>query len=265
MKLRIIVITSILFLSFLLIHSLSVINQKVFADFEGLYQEYLKIQQKYQSAYSRYISTKNQYFTYGTLSAKNEAIKALQEFLVARSDVLLAYIELLRERNSEETYHKLLNDEEQFINSHIDKARVIGSLEDGVRESKTLEARHVPFQITSRKITGTIIVNRLIEIKNEIDILEQDTQKLLQKLQSQDKDTAVLERWLIDAQNKKLLADQKIQQVQNDLLLLNAGSVKSVNDTYNKIYLMMLEANQYLREALNYYHELKEIIKYGNY
>lgn len=236
------------------------------ADFDTEYQGYLKTYDNYRNHLTSYITTRNQYLTYGTLTAKNEALTAVRDFLIARSDVLLSYISLLRYKYTNDAlYLPLLDAEQNFLVAHKTKIPAVGSLDDAVDISQEVEKRHLPFQITSRKIVGTILLLKVESYKDELTALENEADVLIQTLKSEGKDVAVAERWLLESKNKKTLAEQKLVQVRTQIDKLRSSRLEDLVLNYNNIQFSTSDANLYLKEAAGYLFELKESIKYGNY
>lgn len=235
------------------------------ADFEEDYQGFLKTYDKYRTDQAAYIKTRNQYLTYGTLTSKNEAITGVRDFLISRNYVLLSYSSLLRSRNSDSLLAGILDEEEKLIKAHSEKASSLASLEDAVRLSKTIEDQHIAFQIISRKIVGTILINKVRDLQNQFILLERESNALIQTLKNTGKETSSLERWLLDATNKEMLADQKLLLAITQLNALQAYNLEELSKNYNKIQFTIFEANQYLKEGLAYLRELGQTIKYGKY
>lgn len=235
------------------------------ADFQSDYQGFLKTYDTYRTAHANYVTTRNQYLTYGTLASKNEALTNIKAFLVARDDVLLSYIGLLRQRTNDAGLNGLMDEEYDYLQGRKQVITAVASLEDAVEVAKEAEERHIPFQITSRKIVGGTISGNIDGLKLQFVLLEQEANLLIQNLRGQGRDTSTLERWLLDAQNKKLLTEQKLSQVRIQLDSLRALGADELTEEYNKVQFALFEANQYLREAIGFMTELSEAIKYGRF
>lgn len=258
-------------ISFVIIISLSVVwlnyffITPIFADFNQDYQGFLQTYDAYRNAHNRYITTRSQYLQYQTLNAQNDALQGVKEFLTLRNQILLSYISLLRLKNVSDPYVNLLNNEENLIKVHNEKINAVSTLNDAVTISKEVEKRHLPFQITSKKIIATIILSKVSSLRSEIELLESEISLIITDLKNLGYDVTTLERWFLDAKNKLLLADQKISLVQNQINGLTATDLNSLGSNYNKIQFASFEAHQYLKETLAFLTELSESIKYGNY
>lgn len=240
-------------------------NTHVQAGFSEDYQGFLKTYDAYRTAHNTYNTTRNQYLQYGTLNSQNEALEAVKKFLVMRDEVILSYISLLRLKNTDTLLTSLLDDEERLLKDHREKVPAVGTLSDAVSVSQTAENRHLPFQITSRKIVATLLIAKVDTLRLRYQQLEIKANSLIQTLKNQGKDVTTLERWLLDAKNKELLVELKLLEARNKTTALRASSPENLTQEYNAIQFTIFEANQYLREALRFITELSENIKYGNY
>jgi hypothetical protein len=235
------------------------------AGFEEDYQGYLKTYDTYRTAYEKYVTTRNQYLTYDTLNAKNDALTAVKDMLIKRDEVLLSYISLLKVTDYDKTYTSLVDDESTFLFSHKEQIPAVGTLEDAVTKSGEVEKRHLPFQVTSKKITASVLYNKIIAARDGYLSLESEATTLIHNLKLQNKDVSTLERWLLEAKNKQLQADQKLSLASTQISGLDSGSLENLNAEYAKIQFTLFEANQYIKEALRFMTELTESLKYGQF
>jgi len=244
---------------------LSLFTTVAMADFNESYDSFLKTYDDYRIDHEKYITTRNQYLTYNTLTAKNDALVAVKDFLTQRNSVLLSYITLLRLKNTDSTYTNLLDDEQNFLTDHAQKIPAIASLDDAVGHSKLAEERHVPFQVTSKKIVSTFLLTKVQVSKTAFTNLENETNSLITILRTQGKDVTTLERWVLEAKNKEFLVGQKLTATENQINTLRADSIENVTEQYNKIQFTLFEAQQYLKEGMRLLSEVAETIKYGQF
>ncbi len=236
------------------------------ADSTADYQKYLQIYNTYREKHALYLTTRGEYLTYGTLTAKNNAIIAVKEMMLARDDVLLQHYRLLRNKYTSYTiYQPLLDVDEKFVTDHKLTISPVADLEDAVQVSKRLESQHISLQVNSRKIVGAILYAKLENLKNKVIQTESSAQNIINQLKSQNKDVTNLERWLLDAQNKRIQAEIKQQEMSNMISAFKPTNLDNISRDFSIITSSAAEANQYLKETLNYLNELKESIKYGNY
>jgi len=235
------------------------------ASFEDDYQGFLKTYDNYRSAQSNYVTTRNQYLQYGTLNSKNDALSAVKTFLVARDDVLLSHISLIKGRNADTTYNSLLDNTVSFLQDHKSRVPAVGSLDDAVKISQEVESKDSNLQSTSRKVVGSLLVAKVDGLKLQFLVLENNAQDLITKLKNNGKNVEVQERWLLDAKNKRLLIEDKLLQARTKINNLQDSNADSINAAYNEIQTTVFEANQYLREGMQFINELAQSIKYGNF
>lgn len=244
---------------------LGIVVYPVRATFEEDYQGYLKTYDAYRSFHGQYVTTRNQYLQFGTLASKNEALNAVKNFLSARDDVLISHISLLRVRNVDSFYNGQMDEQFKFIQDHKVKVPALGSLDDAVAAADEIEERHIRMQNLSRKIVATVIVSKLETLKLRLLLLETEAGTLIGTLRNNGKDVATLERWLIDARSKRLIAEDKINQIRAKISEFEASDVPEVNELYNNLQSQLYEVNQYIREGISFMNELAEGMKYGNY
>ena len=250
----------------LIVLSLSLIfRQQVIADFEQEYQGYLQTYGAYRQAHSDYITTRSQYLQYKTLNSQAQALKAVTKFLISRDQIIQSYISLLRSKNKDQILVTLIDDEYNFLEVHKQRLPAVASLTDAEIISSEAEKRYLPFLISAKKITGQIILTRVTSSDQRFQLISQDIKNMLLELKANGKDIAIQERWLLDAQNKAFLAEQKLFSAKLILDSLSASQIEALNTSYMKAQFTLFEAQQYLKEALNYVTELSESIKYGNY
>lgn len=235
------------------------------AGFDDDYQNFLKVYDSYRTADQNYLTTRNQYLTYNTLTAKSDALAAVKTFLTDRNQVLLSYTTLLLERNADQTYGPALNNETNFLNQINNQIPAVGSLDDAVQISGQVEGNLLQYQTTSRQIVGSIVRAKIDSIRQNVMDLENQAGVLITQIKATGKDTSTLERWLLDAKNKELLGEQKLSEVQTKITNLSASSVDDLNSQYNQIQFTLFEANQYYKETLNFLAELSDSMKYGQY
>lgn len=232
---------------------------------EESYQRLLALYDAYRSTYTQYINTRSQYIQYGTLSSRNDALIAVKNFLTARSNVLLEYLNLLTLTNKEPLYTAELSDHTKFIQAQQETIPAIATLDDAVDFSQQIERRHLPMHSLSRRVVGTTLTDRLDHVRLRILVLENDAALLIAHLRSQNKDVATLDRWLSDARNKRLLGEEKITAARTMLVEFDIRRIEEMNRNFSEIQQTLSQGNQYFKESLSFMKELSEAIKYGNY
>ena len=221
--------------------------------------------EQYRLAHQNYSVSKNKYLSYNTPTSLAEALENGKKAILLRDMVLLTYLQALKDRLQETpslapetlvTNSSLIDTELSFVASHKDKAQSTISLNDLTNVSKELEVKQNDLQGLSKLILGSILTTRLETLKNNID----KNQDFLSFTVSQNKtvleNSVNLERWLIEAKNKIVLASQKIDEAKNEFQSADTRSDYSITEKFNKGQLSLMAGNQYLKEALNFQKEI---------
>ncbi len=238
----------------------------VAADFDRAYQDYLYQSDQYRLNLTNFLTAKNRYLTYQTLTSQTEALQATKSFLESRDQVLITYLQMLIEKNPPENFKKLLNEEIGFLSDQKDLVPAVGSLSDTVRVSATFEEHYPITLVLSRQTVANVILDKVRALDGRLATMETGFETKINAVKSQGKDVTTLERWLLETKNKQLLAREKISSAQTftDKLSPSKSSTQISKD-YGDIQVLIFEANQYLKEASAYLKEIKEELKYGNY
>jgi hypothetical protein len=237
----------------------------VFADFERAYQDYLYQYDQYRTSLTNFLTAKSRFLTYKTLISQTEALSATKTFLEARDQVLTTYFKMLLERNPQENYRRLLEEETVFLSDHKNKISAVGSLEDAVDISKIVEEHFPRTEVLVRQVIASLLLNKEKNLINRLMSLETSFNEKVSFLKQQGKDVTTLERWLLSTRNKRLLAQTKIDEAQELTNKLTPKESTALSEDFGKIQVKIFEANQYLKEAAAYLREIKEELKYGNY
>lgn len=236
------------------------------ADFDRAYQDYLYQYDQYRKNLTIFLSAKNRYLTYGTLTSQTEALIATKSFLEARDVVSTTYLQMLLEKNPDESYKKLIGDELTFFTNHKALIPAVGSLNDGVDVSEKFDEHFPLTKVIARQTIANIILGKIQNLDNRLANLTTGSEEKINSLKNQGKDVTTLERWLLETKNKRLLSQQKFNEAQNQAAKLKPTkySIES-SENFDKVQILIFESNQYLKEATAYLKEIKEELKYGNY
>lgn len=233
------------------------------ADYQKAYTDYTYSYSLYRQAHNDYQIAKSTFLTYRTLVSQNEAINKLRAVLKARDQVILSYYNLLQEKmnateglNSEakNTFFEIKNSELAWLAGHQTKIEAASSLEDLSSVSGEFESRYSQIDTETKQTIGAILSAKEETLSKKVSTLSTNVSEKLTEIRQAGEETAVLERGLINVNNKLTLHSEKMTQVK---------SVFTAADSYRGIDLFrgqqrLTEANQYLREAVNF---LLEIIK----
>lgn len=241
------------------------ISSPVRADFDRSYQDYLYQTNQYRQSLTSFLTAKNRYLTYKTLVTQNEALDATKSFLTARDQLLLVYLQMLLQKNPEDVYQKLLNQELTFYQNHKESISALASLNDTVTSSSKIKDHYPQTEVLARQISLSLITAKLQNLLDRQKTLISDFEQLTKTLRGQDSDTSVLERWFLSIKNKELLTEQKISEIKNLTDKLEPKESNRLTEDYGKIQVLIFETNQYLKEANAFIKELKEEMKYGKY
>lgn len=251
----------ILFFSLLITHN----SRPILADFNSAYQDYLYQYDQYRTSLTNYLIAKNRYLTYKTLVSQTEALSATKTFLEARDQTITAYLGMLLERNPENAFRKLLEEEIAFFSEHKNKIAAVGTLSDAVSISKIVEEHFPNTSVLARQVVASLLLSKVQAFENRLANLEAGFNQKVNLSKEQGRDVTTVERWLLSTRNKRLLAHDKLDEASNLASKLTPKKSTQVSEEFGKIQVLIFEANQYLKEAAAYLREIKEELKYGNY
>lgn len=237
-------------------------------NFTKAYDDYLFNFNQYQKAHQEYVAAKSAYLTYQTLTAKTEAFDKTLALLQWRDKTVETYLTALRLRLAEATgvtdyeetvlYLKLDN-EIGWYQNHYSILPSGGSPEDLFKTSEEAEDQFSATEILAFQTVGAVLNGKIdthkLAIQNNHDILKT---KIAEIRQRGDKDTAVLERWLLEAENKLTRVQEK--QFEALQIITTVSGSKKI-DKYTEARLKFKEAGQYLIEANHYLLEIVREIK----
>lgn len=228
--------------------------------FEQSYSVYAATYAAYRDTYAQFLKSKSSYLTYRTLTAQTEYLVTAKKLLETRDDVLITYIDLLFTRNVDPNYNDILFEQKFKLLEHKAAIAAVATLKDAQRSfDQSLEKHYSVIQNLSRQIVGTIILAKVENTQEQLEAFEQQSSLLIEQLKQQGIDVTTLERWLLQARDKRQLAQTNLTNARGQIPGLTPGG------SFNKFQLTINSANQYLNEAGDFYTELLQEIKYGNY
>lgn len=235
-------------------------------DFIRAYNDYIYTYNQYQSAHKEYIVAKQAYLNYKTLTSKNETLAKTSQMLKLRDKVVQTYLTTLRMKLAETTgisnyeqniLYLKLDDEVAWFSDHAELLGSAGSLEDLVDSAGKAQNRYKKTEILIYQALGTVLAGKESalreEISQQIDTLKE---KLGEIRQEGNKDTAALERWLLEAENRLVRSQEKQFASQQTLAKMESRG-RNMAGIYHQAQYTLEESHQYLKEANSY---LKEII-----
>lgn len=225
------------------------------ADYQTAKNDYTYQYSLYREKIDSYQVAKSTYQTYRTLTAQNDAIVALRVAVQSRDRVISTYYNLLQEKLNEtpgispeyrSTFSSIKESEKSWLATHQKKIDAAATLEDLNAAAAEFETHYPQFDRETKQTIGTILLTKEANLKKETDQnIDALNAQLILMRQSGEK-TDLWDRGLITVKNKLDLYDQKIAQTKDENI-----------ETYKRTQLLV-QANQYLREAVSY---LLEIIK----
>lgn len=239
-------------------------------DFNRAHQDYLYIYGQYREAHNEYVTAKEQYLNYKTLTAKTLALEQTLSMLQNRDETLKTYLTALRMKMAEttgissykqNTHYLKLDAEVTWYLEHREELVSAATLEDLTDSSKEAEDRHGKTEVLAYQALGLIFEGKETGIKNQ---LEEQINLIKDKLEEidekGDKDTTTAERWLLEAENKLARSQEKINQATNILDAMKPSDRNKAGD-YSEAQKLFQESHLYLREANSFLKELIHEIK----
>ena len=227
-------------------------------DYDHIYKLYLDAHREFEIARSKYQTYKN-------LTSQTVAIEKTSEMLVARDEVMISFLSLIQVKVNQETeltFGRLsainhdLTQEIDWYKIHQLKPNSAAAIADLLNIAREAELRYF---ISNRIVYQALLESYLYKENGVISLITTEialTDQLINLIRERkDKDTSVIERWLIDAQNKYALGKGKYEEAR--AIDLSQAKEKELVGRYNHATSLLENANQYFKEV-NYV--LTEII-----
>ncbi len=257
----------IIFTSFVIISllSYSVVFSQDF-DYNRAFDDYVYNYNLYRSNHLDYISTKSEYQTYGTLTAKTQALEAMRALLKQRDEVIKTYLTALRMKLKEETgvetyrqnlYFVKLDDEITWLKENQSFVSTPSTIEDLNDLSEKLENRFPYTLVIAYQTLGTINEGKLNRLREKVNQEITATEEKIEEIRSYGEEEPTIERWLIEAKQKVVLSNEKQREAMAIINSLEPSS-RDKASKYDQARHLFEESNQYLKESVSY---LKEIIR----
>lgn len=240
------------------------------ADYAATYQSYINLTDLYRNLYQNYISSKNKYLTYHTLTSQNEALENGRVFLKARDQLIAQYLKLLRDKTSEaggfsdserNLIFNKLNVENAWLVDHRTRYDTAGTINDLQRISDQTQDRYNSIiRYVALQTAGSILANKEQVLTTTINDILTKMDITLKKASKLGDDTSLAQRWLLEAQNKVILASERQSEAVDAFTNLHG---QNLVPEYNRGVFSLTESNQYLKEASSYVSEILRILKGG--
>jgi len=257
---------------FLVIPLLFIFPSFIFADnfdFQRAFSDYFYNFNLYRQTHQEYISAKESYLRYKTLTSKNTALEKTLKMTQARDETARTYLIALKMKTEEtpgiSSYEKniltfKLDNEIDWYSKHKEELSSAATLEDLVDLAKKAGERYQSqTEILIYQALYKILVGKEIALKEKISFqIEAIKEKLKEIKENGNKDTSLPERWLLEVENRLIRFEEKISASQNNMARMEGGIYSDKTQIYRESQLSLEEAHQYLKEASRY---LKEIIR----
>ena len=238
-------------------------------NFNRAFSDYLYNLDLYRQAYQEYISAKESYLRYQTLTSKNTALEKTLKMAQTRDEVMRTYLVALKMKigeslgifASDQNFFNLkLDNEANWYLAHKEELSSAGSLEDLVKlANKAGERYSQETEILLYQTLYKILLGKELALKEKIDNqIEAIKEKLKEIKNKGDKDVSLPERWLLETENRLLRFEEKISVSGEEIEKMEKTSGGNREQIYHEAQLNLQEAHQYLREANRY---LKEVIR----
>ncbi|MFH0863825.1 MAG: hypothetical protein V1858_01905 [Candidatus Gottesmanbacteria bacterium] len=245
-------------LSFLFSYSVS-------ADFERSYQYYIDQYNQYRNDLTKFLTAKNRYLTYDTLTSQTEALTATKNFIISRDQTIILYLLMLLEKDIANNNRKLIESDILFYTDHKNLVPATASLDDSFKIADDFTNHYPQTYIIAKKTIANLLISKIRGFDDKLSNINNEIDLNINLIKDEGKDVSTIERWLLETKNKQILSQEKINQAE---VLSNGFKSQSSNlnsEDLNNVLMLIQEANQYLKEAVNYQKEIVDELKYGNY
>ena len=261
----------LIFFFLLTLTSLVWAQEQVF-DFNQANNDYLFTHNQYLQAHKDYLTTRQAYLNYQTLTSKTEAQAKALVMLETRDETIRTYLLTLRTKLAEvgilnyqqNVIYLRLDEEITWYATHKTNFASAGSLNDLVDTASETEKRYPKTEILIYQTLNAILSSKETllqeEINQQIDSLETKISLIREK---GDKETALLERWLLEAENR--LGRSQSKRLEAEAMVNSLKEYdRQKNQSFNQSQFLFQEAHQYLKEANGYLLELIREVKYAD-
>lgn len=241
------------------------------ANYEELYTNYINTLDLYQKAHSEYQIAKNGYVKNPTIAAQASAIEKTKTMLELRDETLITYLRTLRQKladtegvatNDLNNFSAQIDLELAWYGTHKNSISSAGSLSDLVEDSDEAAGRYSETsEVVIYNTLNSISLGKVVNFRNrERDLVGEIKDFLLVVKSNQDKDVSLIERWLIEIDDRFIRSNDK--EVESTSL---AGTITSKSrdklKEFNSAQTKAEEARQYLKEASFFLGEIVNNIK----
>ena len=232
--------------------------------YQNAYQQYTKEVNFYKAVRSQLIEARNKYKQFKNAVNKKDYEDKVRAFLKTTCNVLERRLQAIERWISN---RKSLSDEEkQNIRAEIEKdinwlenkkafidTASFDQMKNAAREIRNYWHKH---RVNVKRIIARIWIARINYAISRFSNISEKISSKIELLKSEGKDTAKLEAWLQDFNQKIDLAKKARDKAKDKYTQIS--NLSEANQFFNQVHQFILEANRYLRDA---YKKLKEIVR----
>lgn len=236
-------------------------------DFNRAFNDYIYTYGQYRLAYNEYVSARQAYLNYKTLTSETEALNKTLKMLQFRDEVVKTYLTALRLKLAETTgisnydqnvLYLKLDAEVAWYLKHRNTLTSAGNLQDLLDSSRETQEKYQGTEILIYQTLEAILSGRETALHQRLnEQIEALKGKISEIRQKGDKKPTTAERWLLEAENRLARSKEKQNAARQVLAKLKPYD-KDKNQSYNQAQFSLEESHQYLKETNSY---LKEVIR----
>ncbi|OGM15313.1 hypothetical protein A2V56_03650 [Candidatus Woesebacteria bacterium RBG_19FT_COMBO_42_9] len=259
----------VLFLFFLATPAYSQISNSDDFNFQRAYADYIYNFDIYRKANIDYELYRSQYLQFKTLKSQENAYNATLTMLKARDSTVETYLTAIRKKLDEtpgadgakkQILFTKIDPEVTWHIAHSDSLPSAGTLEDLTGDSDAAKVRFqsdVPlFYETLVAVSGGKVIYAR---EKEEAILTSLKEKIAEISANGDKNTQLIERWILDTEEKIVRSKEKEAEAYS--IVAKASGQGSLG-AYNEALIKLKEAYQYLKEANSFLEEIITEVKF---
>lgn len=246
---------------------------RVSADFNQQKVEFTQKLEEYNASYSEFQIAKSSFETYKTLSALTQALEKSKTYLKKRDELIIEHFQLLVAKineidfKNEPVKNSLIQkaaDEIIFFESHGNLISAIATINDVNTSASGAEGEITLSNIRSKQLLGEILITKIRLIILDYNKTEADITNKINEIKTKSERIKTItdkwERWLVEINNKRILAENNLSEASSDLALLKKD--ENVGKKFDQIRVNIVQSNLYLKEGTNFIEEILEEMKY---
>ena len=242
-------------------------------NFNRAFSDYLYNFDLYRQAYQEYISARDSFLQYKTLTSKTNAFQKTFKMTQARDETVRTYLIALRMKLEEtpgislsekSVFSLRLDNEIAWFLNHKEELSSAGSLEDLVELASKAEERYQQeTEILIYQTLHKILVGKENNLAEKINTQIAALKDKLKEIKEKGKDVSLPERWLLETEKRLSRFEEKVSVSFEKMEKMEKNVFEDKKQTYREAQLSLEEAHQYLKEANRYLREIIREVKTG--